>query len=108
MILLTYTSGLYIWYRFAMWLIGRKHKIREKNLLLFYFYAFLALIGLICDVLYNLTLGSILFLQFPREWTLSQRMKRIHKGNRRGYRYKLARYICEQVLNPHDPSGNHC
>lgn len=63
-------------------------------------------IGLIVDVLMNVTLFSLIFLELPSECLVTARLKRhINKSSWRG---RLARYICHTLLSPFDPSGNHC
>jgi hypothetical protein len=64
------------------------------------------LITVIIDVVINLTIGTLLFLERPQEPTLSQRLGRLCRtGNWRG---KLACWICTQLLDQFDPSGQHC
>lgn len=64
----------------------------------------LVTIGVILDVLLNWIVGSILFLEIPREFLLTERLQRHKKG--KGWRYKLAYWLCENLLNPFDPG--HC
>lgn len=62
-------------------------------------------VGMVIDVFVNATLGTIIFLELPKEWTLSLRLKRyINAGS--GYRLAIAKFI-EPVLDPLDPSGDH-
>ena len=59
-------------------------------------------IGLVLDVLLNVVVASAAFLEIPREWTLSTRVKRhIHEGI--GYRKSLAEWIGRSFLTPIDP-----
>lgn len=69
-------------------------------------YPFLAL-GYIADTLLNCTVGTVLFLELPREFLLSPRVAR-HKLAGKGYRKVVAAYICDNLLDPFDPSGCHC
>lgn len=69
-------------------------------------YPFLAL-GYLSDFLLNLTVGTVLFLELPREVLLSPRVAR-HKLEGKGYRKVVAAYICDNLLDPFDPSGCHC
>lgn len=66
----------------------------------------LLMIGLVLDVVMNLTLFSLVFVEVPREWLVTDRLKRHIKQS--GYRGWLARFICHSLLSPFDPSGNHC
>jgi hypothetical protein len=81
----------------------------------------LALLGLWLDIAFNLTVGTIMFLELPRELTFTSRCKR-HKlgqivviktppsqaefGVEFGWRYDLANWWCKQ-LNQIDLNG-HC
>lgn len=105
------TLGLYIWFRGVMWLLGRQHSIREKTGLVYYFFVFLGVLGLIGDCLYNFTFGTILFLQLPKDVTLSKRVERIRKTGVTGWRRKLADTVCGDILNPISNRygmGDHC
>ena len=57
------------------------------------------------DVCINATIGTMLFGQIPREWTLSQRLER-HVA-RSGYRGALARWIARSLLDPFEHDGRH-
>jgi len=63
--------------------------------------------ALVVDVLVNITIGTILFLEWPREWLLSQRLKRYHM-QAFNWRFTIAAWICENLLNPFDPNKSHC
>jgi len=69
-------------------------------------YPFLAL-GYLSDFLLNCTVGTVLFLELPKEMLLSPRVAR-HKLEGTGYRKVVATYICNELLDPFDPSGCHC
>lgn len=58
------------------------------------------------DVVINLTIGTLLFLDKPREATLSQRMGRLCKEG--GWRGKVACWTCRNLLDQFDPTGAHC
>lgn len=63
-------------------------------------------VGLIVDVVMNLTLFSVFFLELPREWLVTTRLKRhIHQSGFRGW---MARFLCHEILSPFDPTGSHC
>lgn len=58
------------------------------------------------DVLHNVILFSIIFVEYPKQLTVTKRLKRhIDKA---GYRGWLARYICKSILSPFDHTGDHC
>lgn len=63
-------------------------------------------VGLIIDIFMNVFVFSWLFFEFPKEWLVTQRLKR-HIGQFTK-RAKLARFLCNQLLSPFDASGNHC
>jgi hypothetical protein len=62
--------------------------------------------GLFIDFMLNAVPGSILFLEFPREMTLSKRLWR-HSQESTGYKQKLAELIRVNLLDALDPSGVH-
>lgn len=66
----------------------------------------LLLTGLVLDVLMNITIFSLAFFEIPREWLVTKRLQRHLKQT--GWRFKLAKFICEGLLNFADPTGNHC
>lgn len=64
------------------------------------------IIGLLVDVIYNLTAGTIIFLEIPREWLFTTRCER-HLLNKT-IRGNIARWLCRNFLDPFEPSGKHC
>lgn len=69
-------------------------------------YCILAL-GAFVDLVMNFTLFTLIFLDTPKEILVTKRLKRYIKSYV-GWRYKLAFWICGNLLNPFDKSGNHC
>jgi hypothetical protein len=63
-------------------------------------------IGLLIDLLVNVVLGSAVFLELPREYTLSARLWR-HSTEGTGYRQKVALWLRVNLLDAIDPSGIH-
>lgn len=63
-------------------------------------------LGLLIDFVLNAIPGSILFLEFPREYTLSERLWR-HSQESTGYRQKVAEVIRVNLLDAIDPEGIH-
>lgn len=61
------------------------------------------LLGLAIDLVLNVTIGSALFLEIPREYTLSARLWR-HSQESAGYRQKVAEVIRVNLLDDIDPS----
>lgn len=62
--------------------------------------------GLAVDVLVNAVVGSLLFMELPKEWLLSARLWR-HSTQGSGYRQKVALWLRENLLDAIDPSGIH-
>lgn len=80
------------------------YKRRKQLIAGFLFYTLLP-IGFMIDVVYNVTLGSLIFWELPHELTLSQRMTR-HIKEDDGWRKKVATWICSKLVEPWD--YNHC
>lgn len=79
-------------------------RLKGLNLVLAYP---LCLIGYAMDIFANLTLATVLFWEPPREWLVTERLQRYMAG-KYCWRKRLAKYICDHVLDPFDPSGDHC
>jgi hypothetical protein len=62
--------------------------------------------GLVIDFLLNAIPGSIIFMEWPREYTLSERLWR-HSQESTGYKQKVAELIRVNLLDAIDPSGVH-
>lgn len=63
-------------------------------------------IGLGLDFLVNVTVCSLVFLEIPKEYTVSARLWRL--SNAQGsYRNKLALWLRVNLLDALDPSGVH-
>lgn len=63
-------------------------------------------VGLVVDVIMNITVFSLFFLEIPREFLVTDRLKRHIKKS--GFRGWMARLLCHNLLSPFDPSGDHC
>lgn len=66
------------------------------------------LVGLAMDVVANATVASVLFLEPPREWLVTERLQRHIATRRFTWRYKLATWVCTHLLDFVDPTGAHC
>lgn len=64
------------------------------------------LVGVILDVLCNIVVCTVLLLELPREWLVTDRLKR-HKA-RGGWRGRISSWVCTHLLDAFDPSGCHC
>ena len=63
-----------------------------------------ALLAYVLDVFLNWTLCTVLFLDLPRERTITERLHRYQQ--RPGLRARVAAWVCGHLLNPFDPE--HC
>lgn len=64
----------------------------------------LLFVGLIVDVIFNWVIGTISFLEFPKEALFTGRCERwLHDTTWRG---KVARWYCRELLDPFDK--DHC
>lgn len=61
--------------------------------------------GLVLDILFNAIVGSLVFLELPREWLFTARVSRWN--NEPGRRGDIARWFCNELLDPFD-AGGHC
>jgi hypothetical protein len=61
-----------------------------------------AVLAYLLDVAVNWFVATVVFLDLPREATLTHRLQRY----KHGWRRTVARFVCEQLLNPFDP--DHC
>lgn len=67
------------------------------------------LIGIVFDVVANLTIAVIIFRKLPREWLVTTRLIKIQNNSlEHAHNKALAKYICDHMLDIFDPSGNHC
>lgn len=63
-------------------------------------------LGYVVDVLTNITLASVVFVEVPREWLVTTRLQRYVGGT--GWRKAMASWVCNTLLDPLDPTGEHC
>lgn len=64
-----------------------------------------ALVAYLADIVLNWTIVALLFLDLPREPTITERLHR-YQENPNTKRAKVARWVCVHLLNPFDP--DHC
>ena len=64
-------------------------------------------LGYALDVLVNFAIASLVFWEPPRELLVTSRLQR-HVGASTGWRHRRAVWICDHLLDPFDPGGNHC
>ena len=65
------------------------------------------IVGYALDVFVQIVIASVLFLDIPRDWTLTGRLKRYIAGPE-GWRETVAVWMCSHLLNTFDPDGKHC
>lgn len=103
-----YALGAFVACTFIFWIIFvgvMSLQKRKKQLIAgIAFYSMLS-IGFIIDVLYNFTFGSLVFWEWAKELTLSQRMTRHIRGED-SWRKSVATWICKHLVEPWD--FNHC
>lgn len=63
-------------------------------------------IGLVLDLVLTLVIGTIVFLDPPRETSATARLSRYF--GRDDWRGSIARWICSSLLDPFDPEAPHC
>jgi hypothetical protein len=61
--------------------------------------------GLLLDVAANVIVGTALFMDIPREWLLTDRLKRM-KREGKWWQKVIAYWVCEHLLNQFD--AGHC
>lgn len=93
----------WFWYLAVMHLKHNKDKINSSAK--FFGYPWI-LFAYITDVLFNWIVGTILFIEIPKEFLFTARVSRHIKNS--GWRYRLAVFFCKNLLDPFDPSGKHC
>ena len=65
-------------------------------------------VGALLDAGVNILIMSLIFVERPYEWLLTQRLAR-HIKTGGGWRRALATLICQRLLNPFDPDQRgHC
>lgn len=100
---------LYVFWAFYVLVMGlyRAHLANRLNTFTKIMGTPIIVIGIFLDVLANLTIATLVFLELPKEWLVTTRLVRYQENNT-DYRKKLAQLICDNLLDPFDPSGNHC
>ena len=96
------TISTYIFYLAIMSLRKNKDKLTGASKVFGYQILFG---GVMLDTLFNWTVGSLSFWEFPREFLFTARCDRwLRSETKRG---KVARFYCIQLLDPFDING-HC
>lgn len=64
------------------------------------------LCGVIVDILVNIFIASFVLMEAPQEWLVTSRLSRLE--TKHGWRGDIARWVCDNLLDPLDPTGEHC
>lgn len=67
----------------------------------------IVVLGYVMDAISNIAIATLLFADLPREWLVTTRLQRYIVDDD-GWRRHIALYICDNLLDPFDPTGNHC
>lgn len=104
--LAAYLWAFYALYVFTMGVYRAKLAGRLYGLSLALLYPIVVVAALV-DLLCNLTIASIIFLEPPKELMVTTRLKRHHASDD-GWRTAIAAYVCQNLLDAFDPDGDHC
>ena len=63
------------------------------------------LVGLLLDLIVNTVVATLIFIELPREWTVSARLTRHSEST--GWRQRVAVAIRTALLDNIDPNGVH-
>lgn len=97
--------GTWLFYVAFMHIKEHKHQIKDKIGILWYGLLPFFIFALFMDVLFNLIIGTIIFLEHPRELLFTSRCQR-HLMKSTGWRLRNVHFICTYLLNPFDEG--HC
>lgn len=96
----------WIFYLAVMALIRARDEGKLSPVALWLGYPVVA-VGLAFDFVLHVVVGTVVFLEPPREWLLTQRLSRLIRTDR-GWRGNLAVWVCLNLLDTFDPAGRHC
>jgi hypothetical protein len=83
----------------------RAHAEKKLNGLLWGLCLPFVAVSILLDFINNVIVFTLLFAELPREWLVTERLKRHAKQHT--IRGKLARYIGNVILDPFDHTGAH-
>jgi hypothetical protein len=105
--------GLLIASPWLLWMlyacVMRLKQVRDEGKLTFAMKVFgypALFVGLAVDFVVNVVFGTLVFMQLPREFTLSTRLWRLSTGPT-SWRQRWALWIRTNLLDAVDPSGVH-
>lgn len=97
---------LWVLYLASMNLIA-SYEVKKIGIVGMIFGMPVVLFGIIIDCLINITVMTLVFLQLPKQWLLTDRLKTLIRTDL-SWRGDLALWICKNLLNPFDHTGDHC
>jgi hypothetical protein len=65
-------------------------------------------LGYALDFLANVFVATLVFVELPREALVTTRLKRHVNTPTSAWRTAIATWVCDEMLDVFDPSGNHC
>jgi hypothetical protein len=83
---------------------GKLDHISRPIYLLFEVYA---VVGVVLDVILQITIGTLIFVELPREPLFTGRCERHEADDGDGWRKSLAFWLCHNLLDPFQ-QGGHC
>jgi len=101
---------VWLWCFYALYAlvmgVYRAHLAQRLSLVAYALLAPFVLLGFVVDVLTNITIATLAFAEPPRELLLTTRLQRYISGT--GWRRTVAAWVCDTLLDPLDPRGEHC
>lgn len=104
-----YCAGFFTLYVLVM-AIYRAHLAKRLHLYAYALLGWAVLVGFIVDVLSNVFIAPFVFWDPPKEWLVTTRLTRYRTDKQyQGTRAELlAVFICDNLLDPFDPTEDHC
>ena len=65
------------------------------------------IVGYLLDVFTQMTFATLVFLELPSEVLVTTRLTRYLRAGT-GWRFRVAAWICRNLLDPFEPTRNHC
>jgi hypothetical protein len=100
-------SALIVFYTLYLAAINFYEHWRDTSRLVVVIASPVLLTMIVCDVVMQMTLFTLIFLDIPRDFLVTQRLIR-YRAQETGWRKHWADEICTRALNPFDPSKHHC
>lgn len=94
----------FIMYVASMGMI-RAHSEKKLNGVLWVLCLPFVAVSIVLDFINNMTVFSLIYFELPREWVVTDRLKRHAKGT--GWRKSLSYWFGNTILNAFDHTGSH-